>query len=171
MRRCLRERLTSWRMWNRIRLRVSGASARRSPWNSEAPCTTVSRSTMSAKTGAATVGTGAGSGSGSPRWVMTYSWGSSSDLRWSSGAAPDDHWGSLDGDRAASRCSRPAMRLLSRSVRTASATTSSASTPVTIKSTPAMENDPTRLYLPRMIRRTRSQRSLIAASAPSVVGR
>src|SRR4051794_33469855 len=71
-RRCLRERLTSWRMWNRIRLRVSGASARRSPWNSDAVCTTVSLSTRSAKTGAARVATGSVT-AGSPILVMTYS--------------------------------------------------------------------------------------------------
>ena len=48
-RRCLRARLTSRFISKRIRLRVSGSSARRTPWASDAAFTTVSRSTRSAK--------------------------------------------------------------------------------------------------------------------------
>src|SRR5215210_4558577 len=41
VRRCLRERLTSWRTWNRIRWRVSGSSARRRTRKNDADSTTV----------------------------------------------------------------------------------------------------------------------------------
>ena len=74
--------------------------------------------------------------------------------------------------RAATSDSSSATRRDNRSATAAIPTTSSARTPSRIRRSAVMGTEPSRTYSasPRMIRRTRSHRSLTAASAPSDVG-
>ena len=189
-RRCLRARLTSRRISKRIRLRVSGASARRTPWAREAACTTVSRSTRSAKSAGRRApprrrARGPGRASPEPgdrrtRRGTTVAVGVRAPRATPCGEPRRPR---LDG-RASARTARPrgapGGRTAARSTRdhegqhhaTRHAATDGDRRHGAADASPGPSDATASLarYRPRMIRRTRSQRSLTAASAPSAVG-
>ena len=189
-RRCLRARLTSRRISNRIRLRVSGDSARRTPWPSDAALTTRLAQHEVGEQRPARSGVGTprlGAGLASPR---------SGDRRTRLASTGRRRRGAGVGQPALERRRRWA-RSVAASARARSASSrgrvrrphapssahdqgaattqgqhgrrapgARASCGITV---PTLSRGPSPTP-PRISRRIRSQRSLTAASAPSAVG-